>query len=89
MKLLAIGVAHDFGIGGIKQYRKPQKIFFIEEKGKRGQWKTYLEIIDKSGQIRHLYSKGDSGLTITEYGENLCIRIVAGNFSFPKKSNPN
>lgn len=48
-------------------------------------WKTYFEIIDESGQIRHLLSRGDSGLRTTKFRGNLFIRVVArGVLAFQK-----
>jgi hypothetical protein len=50
---------------------------FNKRKGEERRWKTYFEIIDESGQIRHLLSRGDSGLRTTKFRGNLFIRVVA------------
>jgi len=47
MKLLTMGIAHDFSMGEIIKCRKTWKINVIKEKEKGGWRKTHLEIADK------------------------------------------
>jgi hypothetical protein len=47
-----------------------------------------LKIIDESGQIRHLLSRGDSYPRKTKFRDNLFIRVVVGSVSFPTNPIP-